>query len=86
VASSFVFLDETGRLPVARDRFFGVGLLKCPEPAIIQRPIQALRDRHNFRAELKWSEVRQNTLPFYKDALSHFFSCPGAVFACFIAD
>lgn len=84
--TSFVFLDETGRLPIARDRFFGVGLLKCPEPAVIQRPMQALRDRRDFRPEIKWSEVRVNTLPIYREALSHFFECQDARFACFIAD
>ena len=84
--TAFIFLDETGRLPVARDRFFGVGLLKCPEPAVIQRPLQALRDRHNFRTELKWAEVRLNVLPFYKAALDCFFTSPNAQFACFIAD
>jgi hypothetical protein len=84
--TAFVFLDETGRLPVPRDRFFGVGLLKCPEPAVIQRPVQLLRDKLPFRAEMKWSEVRQNTLPIYRRALSCFFDCPEAKFACFITD
>jgi hypothetical protein len=84
--TSFVFLDETGRLPVAMDRFFGVGLLKCPEPAVIQRPMQAMRDRRDFRVELKWSEVRQNVLPAYQEALGCFFACQEAQFACFIAD
>lgn len=84
--TAFIFLDETGRLPVARDRFFGVGLVKCPEPALIQRPMQALRDRRNFHVELKWSDVRLNVLPFYKAALDCFFGCADAQFACFIAD
>jgi hypothetical protein len=84
--TSFAFLDETGRLPVARDRFFGVGLLKCPEPAVIQRPMQALRDRKDFRVELKWAEVRQNVLPLYKEAVRCFLRCQEAQFACFIAD
>lgn len=71
---------------MARDRFFGVGLLKCPEPALIQRPMQSLRDRRNFRAELKWADIRLNVLPFYKAAIDCFFGCADAQFACFIAD
>jgi hypothetical protein len=86
MASAFIFLDETGRLPVARDRFFAVGLLKCPEPAAIQRPMQRLRDQKEFRAEMKWSEVRLNTLPIYRKALSYFFACTDAKFSCFVTD
>lgn len=84
--NAFVFLDETGRLPVLRDRFFGVGMLKCPEPAVIQRPIQTLRDREQFRAEIKWSEVRQGNIRIYRQALKCFFDCEESTFACFIAD
>lgn len=69
-----------------RDRFFGVGLLKCPEPALIQRPMQALRDYEQFRTEIKWSEVRQNNLRIYRAALKCFFDCEESTFACFIAD
>lgn len=86
MGSSFMFLDETGRLPVARDRFFAVGLLKCPEPAVIQRRMQRLRDQKEFRAEMKWSEVRLNTLPLYRQALSFFFDCEEAKFSCYVTD
>lgn len=81
-----VFLDETGRLSVRTDRFFGVGLLKCPEPAVIQRPMQKLRDREHFRQEIKWSEVRQNNLRLYREALKCYFECEEASFSCFISD
>lgn len=84
--SSFIFLDETGVLPSPRDRFFAVGLLKCPEPAVIQRPIQTLRDKKEFRAEMKWSEVRLNVLPLYRQSLGYFFDCREAKFACFVTD
>lgn len=84
--SAFMFLDETGRLPVARDRFFAVGLLKIPEPAVIQRRMQRLRDQKEFRAEMKWSEVRLNSLPLYREALGFFFDCQEAKFSCFVTD
>jgi hypothetical protein len=79
-------MDETGRLPIAVDRFFAVGMLKCPEPAVIQRPLQELRDRRHFRSEIKWYEVTPQTLSLYQDALDCFFNCGDASFACFIAD
>src|SRR2546423_296237 len=79
-------MDETGRLPIAMDRFFAVGILKCPEPAVIQRPLQALRDKRHFRSEIKWFEVTPHTVSLYKDALECFFGCAEATFACFIAD
>lgn len=84
--TAFVFLDETGVLGAPRDPFFAVGLLKCPEPALIQRPMQALRDRESFRGEIKWHDATRGMLPVYQHVLDCFFRCPGAVFACFIAD
>ncbi len=48
--------------------------------------MQLLRDQEPFRAEMKWSEVRLNTLPIYKKAIGCFFNCPEAKFACFISD
>jgi hypothetical protein len=41
----FAFLDETGTLGGERDPFFAVGLLRCPEPYTLLRPIQRIRDR-----------------------------------------
>jgi len=84
--SAFAFLDETGSLPTARDRFFAVGLLKCPEPAHIQRPMQLLRDRRQFRSEIKWTDTSGWNLDIYKEAVDCFVGCPKARFACFIAD
>lgn len=48
--------------------------------------MQLLRDRKDFHAEIKWSEVRRNVLPIYKAAIDSFFACGDAQFACFIAD
>ena len=85
-SSSFIFMDETGVLPAPRDRFFAVGMLKCPSPALIQRPLAALRDKNHFFVEMKWTDVRANNLAIYKQALDAFFACQTARFACFVAD
>ncbi len=48
--------------------------------------MQRLRDQKEFRAEMKWSEVRKNSIPIYRKALGYFFDCTEAQFACFITD
>jgi hypothetical protein len=84
--TSFSFLDETGVLPAAHDRFFGVGLIKCPEPAHIQRPLQAMRNRRHLWDEIKWSDVTKNFMPVYREMIGYFMACKEAQFSCFIAD
>jgi hypothetical protein len=84
--TSFAFFDETGVLPAAHERFFAVGMLKCTEPAHIQRPIQAMRTREHLWDEMKWSLTTKNFLPVYQEALEAFFVCQDAHFSCFIAD
>ena|SRR5438093_354016 len=83
--SSVIFMDETGAL--YSDRIFGVGIVKCPTPAIVQRPFQLMRDKYHFYGEIKWNALdRKALLPLYKEAVESFFRCSEATFACFVAD
>ena len=78
-------MDETGALN--SDRIFGVGIVKCPTPAIVQRPFQLMRDKYHFYGELKWNSLnRKSLLPLYQEAVDCFFGCSEAAFACFVAD
>jgi hypothetical protein len=54
--TSTIFLDETGVVH-ARDRFFGIGVLKLVDAAQLIRGIQRLRDTHDFRDELHWASL-----------------------------
>ena len=83
--SSVIFMDETGALKT--DRIFAVGILKCPTPAVVQRPLTLMRDRRHFYDELKWNDLnRHGLLPTYVEAVDAFFRCGEATFACFVAD
>ncbi len=83
--SSVIFMDETGALKT--DRIFAVGILKCPTPAVVQRPLTLMRDRRHFYDELKWNDLnRRGLLPTYVEAVDAFFRCSEATFACFVAD
>ena len=55
---TFGFLDETGTLGGLRDPYFAVGLLRCPEPYKLARPMQRLRDKEHFYDEIKWNMSR----------------------------
>lgn len=78
-------MDETGA--VKSDRIFAVGILKCPSPAVVQRPFQVMRDKNHFYQELKWNELnRRGLLPVYREAVDCFFRCGEATFASFVAD
>ncbi len=77
----------------ARDRFFGIGVLKLVEAAHLIRDIQRLRDTHDFRDELHWASFDKATcrgtnrqLEFAKAAMDLFFSAQDARFCCHIAD
>ena len=82
---AFGFLDETGTLGGQRDPFFAVGLLRCREPYLIQRPIQRIRDQHHFYDEIKWSQVSAKKLPELETILNVFFG-DDATFSAFIAE
>lgn len=77
------FLDETGS--IANDRFFGIGLLKCSEPAVLTRRIRKLRDQAQWYKEIKWFDTTRGILPLYMRVVD---ACAesGAEFYCFIAD
>lgn len=58
--SSVIFMDETGTL--TSDRIFAVGIVKCPMPAVVQRPLQLMRDRRHFYDEMKWNKLDRKSL------------------------
>lgn len=57
VETSFCFLDETGLLYAPRDRFFAIGLIKCKKPEEIYNKIRCVRNKYNYREEIKWSKL-----------------------------
>jgi len=82
--TAMMFLDETGA--IARDRFFGVGCLKVPEPSVLLRALQTLRDRNHWYNEIHWVKITRTALPFYKQVVDVVAATPTATLACFVAD
>lgn len=78
------FLDETGA--ISRDRFFGVGLVKSPEPARLLRAVQKLRDREHWYKEIKFTDATAGTLPFYRKVVDTCLTQESLEFFCFVAD
>jgi hypothetical protein len=82
---AFGFLDETGTLGGLRDPFFAVGLMRSPDPYHLQRPIQRLRDKHQFYDEIKWSKVSIKKLPLLTTLVDVFFGSD-ATLSAYITD
>jgi hypothetical protein len=81
--TAVAFLDETGS--ISQDRFFSVGCLILPEPSLVLRRIQKIRDIHHWYTEMKWVELTQTSYPLYRAVLEE-VSRSDARYACFVAD
>lgn len=57
IKTCFCFLDETGLIYSPRDKFFALGVTKCKHPERIYNRIRKVRDKYNYREELKWSSL-----------------------------
>ncbi len=57
IQTKFCFMDETGLLHSDRDKFFAIGLIESPNPEKIYRQLRIIRDRFNYREELKWTRI-----------------------------
>lgn len=77
------FIDETGA--IAQDRFFSVGCLVIPEPSVVLRKMQKLRDRRHWYGEIKWVDLTMTSLPLYQE-LVDLVASEAARYNCFVAD
>jgi len=59
IKTCFCFLDETGLIHSDRDKFFALGIIKCAEPQKLYNHIRKIRDKYNYREELKWSNLNR---------------------------
>jgi len=74
IKTPFCFLDETGLLNSERDRFFSLGMVKCPRPYELLVEIEKIRHRNNYVDEAKWTRIFPKNLPVYKSFLDVLFS------------
>lgn len=88
--TAVVFLDESGIL--VHDRFFGIGCLRCAEPAELCRRMRKLRQACGCSEELHWASLNRATgrtesmLKAALESIDLFFDLPGLSFSCLIAD
>lgn len=57
IKTYFCFLDETGLLYSSRDKFFALGLIKVEKPQNLYNRIRKVRNKYNYREELKWANL-----------------------------
>lgn len=86
IKTCFCFLDETGLIHSTTDRFFALGIIKCCEPHKLYRAIHKLRDRYNYREEIKWSNLNNKIRFKVACELFNIFLTESAIFNCIILD
>jgi uncharacterized protein DUF3800 len=92
--TAVVFLDETGVVHRQnRDKFFGIGCLKCRNPGPLLQGVHNLRERAGFRDELHWSDFdkarlrhRPDIVDLAKAIIDLVFDSDDAFFCCWIAN
>lgn len=88
-----VFLDETGVVQHAEDRYFGIGCLTTRDVAELMRGMSRLRTRTGFHDELHWADFdkgrlrhRDDVVAFARAAIDLVFDSAGVEFCCHVAD
>ncbi|MDD4661930.1 MAG: DUF3800 domain-containing protein [Candidatus Pacebacteria bacterium] len=86
INTCFCFLDETGLLNSANDRFFALGILKCKNPQELYKCIRKIRDRYNYREEMKWSGLNRRIRFAVAREIFNVFLQEDSEFNCIILD
>ncbi len=81
--TALLFLDESGS--IAQDRFFAVGCLKLPQPSLLLRQVQLLRDRRKWYGEFHFTKLTSGAVPIFRELID-LVVASDATFSCFVAD
>jgi hypothetical protein len=81
-----LYLDETGLLHRAEDKFFGIGLVGSPNINKLHKRLIKYRQRHKFYYEFKFTGINSSNVLYYKGVIDEFFEEPETVFMCSIYD
>ncbi|HLD60891.1 MAG TPA: DUF3800 domain-containing protein [Patescibacteria group bacterium] len=84
IKTCFCFLDETGLLYSARDKFFALGIVKCSEPQRLYNRIRKIRQRYNYDHEIKWARLDGRIRFDIARELFNVFLLEDATFNCII--
>ncbi|MHB8903896.1 MAG: DUF3800 domain-containing protein [Patescibacteria group bacterium] len=86
IETSFCFLDETGLLYSERDKFFGIGVIKCRQPEKIYNRIRIIRRKYNYNEEIKWSKLDTKVRFDMAREIFNIFLTEDISFNCIILD
>ena len=62
------FIDESGSKSSA-GKYFTIGAIKTYLPGRLSWELRNLKERYNFKDEFKFTKVKNDTLPIYKEAI-----------------
>ena len=70
-----IYCDESCHLENDHKRFMFLGDVNCAFPQVKRHAerIKELKKKHNFYAEIKWTNVSKSKLAFYMELLDYFF-------------
>lgn len=71
-----IYCDESSYLENDLHRYMLLGYIKCPYPLVKQysKEMLEIMNKHNFYAELKWSNTSQAKVEFYLDIINWFWN------------
>jgi len=84
IRTPFVFMDETGSINDKKNRFFGLGMIKCMQPHFLDYQIRLLRQKEGVYDEIKWNTISKIKVEFLKALIDIADSTPGIKFSCVI--
>lgn len=86
VKTAFCFLDETGLIYSKRDKFFAIGIIKCNSPEKLYNQFRKVRQKYNYKEELKWSSLNRKIRFDVARYFFNIFDNEDVIFRCIILD
>ncbi|MCQ2201082.1 MAG: DUF3800 domain-containing protein [Bacteroidales bacterium] len=70
-----IYCDESCHIEHDHKKYMFLGSISCAYPQVKRHVmrIKAFKKKHNFYAEIKWSNVSMSKLKFYIDLIDYFF-------------
>lgn len=84
IKTSFVFIDECGSLSDSSDQYFGLGSFKIYRPSTLYPLFRSIRDKFQYKPELKFRRLSNLSLPPAKAFLTAAMANEGGFFKAMI--
>lgn len=82
------YCDESTHLPNDRQPYMILGYISIPYPQVkqVKKDIRTIIFKHDFKGELKWTNVHETTLAMYQELVDYFFTISDLNFRAIIVD